>query len=78
MQPKTAMESYIPFSAFCCLLATNLHHNTFEFVLYYMYGNLINILFSRVLQSFLYMLEEILLIWIVEDKDILRTLKEVD
>lgn len=33
-QPKTATESYTAFSVFWCLLATNLHHNTFEFVLY--------------------------------------------
>lgn len=49
MQPKTATESYTAFSVFCCLLATNLHHNIFEFVLYCMYDNLINILFSCVL-----------------------------
>lgn len=54
VQPKTATESDTAFSVFCCLLATNLHHNVFEFVLYCMYDNLINILFSCVLWSLSY------------------------
>lgn len=54
MQPKPATEVTPLFSVFCCLLATNLHHNVFEFVLYCMYDNLINILFSCVLQCLSY------------------------
>lgn len=54
MQLQTATENYTAFSVFCCLLATNLHDNLFEFVLYCIYDNLINILFSCVLQYLSY------------------------